>query len=166
MVSEKNPTLKFYQMRRYVNCQPWIYTIVKKGDTFMHPGSRDSLLVTASDSWSKGCKFESRQKRRDNSLLQSWLCVLTLIRCPFHSHVTTMTRKHPRLSAKSADGRLNLNTHTSLTQRSRSGLCCCPGRVWESIRKRAHTQLFRVDTRSVVSARRATVDWSWPKERN
>ena len=34
-------------------------------------GSRDSLLVRAPDSWSKGCEFESRQERRENFLLQS-----------------------------------------------------------------------------------------------
>ena len=45
---------------------------------------RDSSLVRASDAWSKGCEFESQQERRENLLLQSQLCVLTLIRCPFH----------------------------------------------------------------------------------
>ena len=29
-------------------------------------------------------------------LLQSQLCVLTLIRCPFHPHVTAVARKRPR----------------------------------------------------------------------
>ena len=57
---------------------------------------RDSLLVRAPDSWSKGCEFESRQDRRENFLLQSQLCVLTLVRCPFHPHVTPVTRKRPR----------------------------------------------------------------------
>ena len=28
--------------------------------------------------------YNSRQQRRENFRLQSWLCVLTLIRCPFH----------------------------------------------------------------------------------
>ena len=48
--------------------------------------SLDSLLVRwrAPDSWSKGCESESRQERRENFLLQSQLCVLTLIRCPLH----------------------------------------------------------------------------------
>ena len=40
--------------------------------------SRDSLLVRAPDSRSKGCEFESRQERRENFLLQSQLGVLTL----------------------------------------------------------------------------------------
>ena len=63
---------------------------------FIYLGSRDSLLVRAPDSWSEGCEFESRQGRRENFLLQSQLCVLTLIRCPFHSRVTAVTRKRPR----------------------------------------------------------------------
>ena len=59
-------------------------------------GSRDSLLVKAPDSWSKGCEFESRQKRREKFLLQCQLCALTLIRCPFHPSVTAVARKRPR----------------------------------------------------------------------
>ena len=31
-----------------------------------------SLLVKAPDSWSKGCEFENRQKRRENVLLPQW----------------------------------------------------------------------------------------------
>ena len=59
-------------------------------------GSRDSLLVKAPDSWSKGCEFESWQKRREKFLLQCQLCALTLIRCPFHPSVTAVARKRPR----------------------------------------------------------------------
>ena len=33
--------------------------------------SRDSLLVRALVSWSKGCEFESRQERRENFLFQT-----------------------------------------------------------------------------------------------
>ena len=57
---------------------------------------RDSLLVRAPDSRSKGCEFESRQERRGNFLLQSQLCVLTLILCPFHPRVTAVACKRPR----------------------------------------------------------------------
>ena len=43
------------------------------------------------------CYFVSlRQERRETFLLQSQLCVLTLIRCPFHSRVTAMAGKRPR----------------------------------------------------------------------
>ena len=59
-------------------------------------GERDSLLVRVPDSWSKGCEFKSRQEWRENFLLQSQICVLTLILCPFHPHVTAVARKRPR----------------------------------------------------------------------
>ena len=39
----------------------------------------DSSVVRASDSWSKGLGFESRQDRRENFLLQGQLSVRTLI---------------------------------------------------------------------------------------
>ena len=57
-----------------------------------------------------------------NFLLQSQLCVLTLIRRPFHPRVTAVARKKTGYSAKSAGGRLHLSTHIPFTQRSRSGL--------------------------------------------
>ena len=38
------------------------------------------------------------------------------------SHVTTVARKRPGHSVKRAGGRLPLNMHTPLTQRSRNGL--------------------------------------------
>ena len=45
-------------------------------------------------------------------------------------------------------------------------LCRCAGIVWEPIRNRAHMQLVREHSVTVVSAHWATVDWSWPKEWN
>ena len=42
--------------------------------------------------------------------------VLTLVWCPLHPQVTAVACKRPRHSAKSAGGRLHLNTHTPLTQ--------------------------------------------------
>ena len=59
-------------------------------------GSWDSLLVRALDLWLKGCKFESQQEWWENFLLQSQLCVLTLIQCPFHPRVTTVAHKRPQ----------------------------------------------------------------------
>ena len=53
----------------------------------------DSLLVRALGSWLKGCEFESWQ---EHFLLQSQLCVLTLIRCPFHPCVTAAACKRPQ----------------------------------------------------------------------
>ena len=52
--------------------------------------------------------------------------------------------KEPGHFAKSAGDRLHLNTHTPLTQRSRTGLIMpLAGIVWEPIGKRAHTQLVK-----------------------
>ena len=48
--------------------------------------------------------------------------MLTLIWCPFHPVLLQWHVKDSSLSAKNAGGRLHLNTHTPLTQRSRSGL--------------------------------------------
>ena len=86
------------------------------------PGSRDSFLVRAPDSWLKGCVFESRQERRDiffsRVVFVCWL--LFGVRSSPASpqwHV-----KDPGYSAKNAGDRLHLNTHTPLTQRSPSGL--------------------------------------------
>ena len=81
-------------------------------------GSRDNSLVGAPDLWSKGFEFESRQERQENFLLQSRLCVLTLIPCLFHPRVTAVARERPRSFCQ----KCRINTHTLLTQRSRSGL--------------------------------------------
>ena len=43
-------------------------------------------------------------------------------------------------------------------------LCRCPGIAWEPIRTWSHKQLVREHLVTVISARWATVDWSWPKE--
>ena len=75
-------------------------------------GDGDSSVVRAPDSWLKGPGFKSLQERRENFLLQGRLSVLTLISVSvpppcYHRHV-----KDPGHSAKSAGGRLQLNTHT------------------------------------------------------
>ena len=65
-----------------------------------------------------------RQDRRENFLLQSQLCVLTscLVSVPPPPSVLPQWHvKDPGHCAKSAGGKLQLNTHTPLTQRSRSG---------------------------------------------
>ena len=48
--------------------------------------------------------------------------MLTLIQFPFHPVLLQWHVEDPGHSAKSAGGRLHLNTHTSLTQQSQSGL--------------------------------------------
>ena len=44
------------------------------------------------------------------------------MRCLFLPRVTAVARKDPGHTAKSAGGRLHLNMHTPLTQRSQGGL--------------------------------------------
>ena len=54
--------------------------------------------------------------------------VLIFIQCPFQTPVLPQWHvKDPSHSAKSAGGRLQLNTHTPLTQRSRNGLTMLSG---------------------------------------
>ena len=60
--------------------------------------------------------------------------------------------KDPGHSAKSAGGRLHLNTHTPLTQRSRSGLTALKARRRNLAGKRARTQLVREHSATVVLA--------------
>ena len=47
---------------------------------------------------------------------------LVLLSVPFHLYVTAVARERSSHAAKSAGGSLQLKTHTSMTQRSRSGL--------------------------------------------
>ena len=74
------------------------------------------------DSRLKGCDFESWEGRQRIFFSRvNFLCWLL-----FGVHFTPMLQqwlvKDPGHSAKGADGRLHLNTHTPLTQRSQSGL--------------------------------------------
>ena len=70
--------------------------------------------------------------------------------------------KDPGHSVKSAGGRLHSNTHTPLTKRSRSGLTMPLSRQNVGIyQERAHTQLVREHSVTVVSARWTAVDCSW-----
>ena len=64
-----------------------------------------------------------------------------------------------------AGGRLHLNTPTSLTQWSQSGLTVLSRHsIINMSEKRAHTQLVRECSAPVISACWATVDWPWLKE--
>ena len=74
-------------------------------------GSGDSSVVRVPDLWSKGRRFKSLLERQENFLLHGQLSVLTLISVsipPLCYH----SSKDPSHSAKSAGGRLQLNTHT------------------------------------------------------
>ena len=73
----------------------------------------------------------------------------------------------PGHSANSAGGWLHLNTLTPSTQRSRSGLTMPLLRhSVGTVRNRNHMRLVREHSATVIWARWATVDWSWPKEWN
>ena len=76
-------------------------------------GERGWLSGRATDSWSKGLGFESRQVRRENFLRQGQLSALILFRYLFHPRVTAVAHKRSSLSVKSAGGRLQLNMHAS-----------------------------------------------------
>ena len=103
-------------------------------------------------------------EQQENFLLQSQICVLTLIRCQFHPRNTAVACKRPGHSAKSTGGRLHLNKHTPLTWWSQSWLTMPLSRhSMGTIQETAHTQLIRKHWVTVISACWATVDWSWPK---
>ena len=87
-----------------------------------HTRSRDSLLVRAPDSWSKGCEFESRQERRIIFFSRVYFVCWLLFGVHFTPVLPQWHIKDPSHSAKSAGARLHLNTHTPLTHRSRIGL--------------------------------------------
>ena len=122
------------------------------------------IFLRATDSWSKGCKFSPGGRNffsRVNFVSWLWFGVRST---PLLSqwHV-----KYPGHSAKSAGGRLHINTHTPLTQRSWSALTMPLSRhSVGTYPEKAHTQLVREHSATVISARRSTVDWSWPKEWN
>ena len=70
-------------------------------------------------------------------------------------------------SCKSAGGRLHLNTHTPLTQQSRSGLTMPLSRhSVGTYHETSSHEFIREHSATVVSARWATVARSWPKEWN
>ena len=56
-------------------------------------GSRDSLLA---ERRTHDRKVASSNPGRSGGRISSKVCVLTLIRCPFHPHVTAVARKRPR----------------------------------------------------------------------
>ena len=133
-------------------------------------GCQGSSVGRTPNSWSKGRGFDCRRERLKMFLLQSWLSVLTLIRCPFHPRVAAVARKKPNkqknpviLPKVQVAGYTLTLIHPWLNEVG-VGWLCCPGIEWESGGKRAHTQLVRERSSTVVSARWASVDWSWPKE--
>ena len=87
-------------------------------------GSRDSLLVRVLDLWSSLLVWIPADAAGEFSPpvnFVCWLLVLVLFSVHFIPD-TAVARKYPGHSAKSAGGRLHLNTHTPLTQQSWSGM--------------------------------------------
>ena len=151
-----------------------------QGHTRMHAHTQTSLvtLSTATGTWQN--KFSQRVRvglqticgeefRAFKSSMkccsvfksspQSKLCVLILIQCPFHTCVTAVACKRPRPFCQKCRWQVTPK-HAKVGV---GWLCCCAGIVWEPIRKRAHTQLIREHSATVVSAHWAIVDWYWPK---
>ena len=83
----------------------------------------------------------------------------------FGVHSTTVPQqwhvKDPSHSARSAGGRLHLNTHPWPNEVGVGWLCHCPGFVLECIWKQAHMSRVREHLATVLSARWATKDWFW-----
>ena len=80
--------------------------------------------------------------------------MLTLIRCPFHPVLLQWHVKDPGHPAKSAGGRLRLNTCAPLTRRI----------VWEAIRETPNTQPVR--KHSATSSELAEPLWAYHGVRN
>ena len=74
-------------------------------------GDRGLTVFIAPDSWSKGRRFESWQKRREKFLLEGHLSVLGLISVSVPLPWSCSKAEDPGHSAKNAGGRLQLNTH-------------------------------------------------------
>ena len=131
-------------------------------------GSRNRLLVRVPDSWSKGCKFKSQQERWENFLLQSQLCVLTLIRCLFHPRVTTVARKRPWSFFQKCRCQFTPKQAYTLdpTKSEWADYAANQALCGNLSGKQAHMQLIKEHLVTVVSARWAAVDWSWPEEWN
>ena len=126
------------------------------------------LVGKSLDSRLKGCELEFRQERWEKFFLWvSVVCWHLFGACSTPPPLPVFLQWHIKdsdHSAISAGGRLHLNTHTPLTQWSRSGLTMLlsrhsVGTIW----KQAHMQLVREHLVTVISAHWAIVDWSWHK---
>ena len=107
------------------------------------------------------------QERGENFLLQSQLCVLTLIQCLFQPHVTAVARKIPRSFCQKCKWQVTpKHAYTFDPTKSEWADYAAVQALCGKIRKRAHTQHFREHSVTVISAHWATVDWSWPEEWN
>ena len=117
------------------------------------------------DSWSKGCEFESPQEWWENFLLQSQLCVLTLIQCPSYPRVTAVARKRPWSFCQNCRWQvIPKHAYTFDSMKSEwADYAAVQAQCGNLVRERAHTALIREHSVTTISARWATVDWSWPR---
>ena len=118
--------------------------------------------------WSKGFEFESRQERREIFFLQSQLCVLTLIRCPFHPRGTAVARKRPRSFCQKCKWQVKPRHANTLDPTKSEWADYAAVHAWcgsLSGNELTHN-LSRNNSATVLSARWATVNWSWYKEWN
>ena len=140
----------------------------------MHENNLKSVLLNpllflsrAPDPWSKGCEFESRQKRRDNVLPQSELSVLILIRCPLHTRVASVARKRPRSFLQKCRRQVTPEYAYTLDSTKSERADYVVQAFWRNLSgKRTHSQLVRERSAAVVSAPLAIVDWFWLKKWN
>ena len=108
----------FFQCRQWDSaCFVWtctVYSLLRRVGIacWLERRTRDRKVASSNPGRSGWRIFCSRVN------LVCWL----FIRCPFHPRLRQWHVKDPGHSAKSAGDRLHLNTHTSLTHRSRSGL--------------------------------------------
>ena len=126
------------------------------------PHSKDPQVP---DSWSKGCEFQSQQEWWENFLLQLTLCADSyLVSVPPPCYCSG-TEKTPVILPKvQVAGYAWAHIRPWPNKVGVGWLCRCPGIEWEPVRKRGHMQLIREHSTTVISARWAIVDWSWPKQ--
>ena len=114
----------------------------RQNRSYIHDLLRGSLLVTAPDSWSKGCEFESRQKQRENFLLRvifaCWL--LFDVRCTPMLPQWHVKKKPVILPEVQMTGYTLTRIHPWPNEVGVGWLCRCPGIVWEPIRENELTR--------------------------
>ena len=139
------------------SCFGGLYTITP----YSH---QDSSLV---DSWSKGCEFEPWQKRQENFFPQGQLCVLTLFLCLFYPHVTTVARKSSQSFCQKRRWQVtSKHAHTFDPMKSEWADYAAFQAKCGNLSENELTQLVREHSATVISARWAIVDWSWPEDWN
>ena len=125
------------------------------------PGSRGSLFVERRP---RGPQVEGSnplQKRQENVLPQSQLCVLTLARCPLKFRVTAVVRKRSRSFCQKWRWQVTpIHAYTHDPTKSEWADSTVQIYCGNLSGKRVHTQLVREHSATVVSDRWTTVDRS------